>query len=89
MGSSGSAYSSQVTSVGATGVAEMATTTGSFSPAKAPRRTESQSGRDAGDATTGTTVSPVGDALFPLLGMALAFAGVVALRRRQRHRMTA
>ena len=83
MQGSGSAYSSQVTAVGATGVATMGAT--SSAPANAASRPhrEHASGRNAGDPTTGTDLSPIGDAVLPLLLMAAGFGLYTALRRRK------
>ena len=82
MQGSGSAYSSNVTAVGATSAASAATTTESYSPAKVggPRR--------AGDFgkptdTESDSESPIGDAVLPLSLMALAFCGVIYYRRRK------
>ena len=81
MQTSGSSLSSQVTEVGATAVSEMATTTSA--PANGPRRIGGASGRNPGDVSTGSTESPLGDALLPLLLFAAGFAGVVYKRRRK------
>ena len=83
MQGSGSAYSSQVTAVGATGVATLGVT--SSAPANAASRPhrEQASGRNAGDPTTGTDLSPLGDAVLPLLLMAAGFGLYTALRRRK------
>ena len=80
MQGSGSTYSPQVTEVGATSVVSEATTTESYSPAKAPsgpRKTlingpESDKGP-----------SPIGDAVLPMMLMAMLFAGVVYTRRKK------
>ena len=85
MQGTGSSYAPQVTSVGATAVSEMATTTETYSPAKAPGgpRKMGESGRNPGDVSTGSTESPIGDAVVPLLFLSLAFCGVIYLRRRK------
>ena len=78
---SGSNYAPQVNAVGATTVGEMATTTESYSPAKAssgPRRVF-----DLGGDTKPSEQSPIGDAVLPLLFLSLAFCGVIYLRRRR------
>ena len=83
---SGSTYSPQVNAVGATTASEMATTTSSYSPAKAPsgpRKIGDASGRNPGDVSTGSDQSPVGDAVLPLLLLALTYA-FFALRRKAR-----
>lgn len=80
MQGSGSTYSPQVTEVGATSVASEATTTESYSPAKAPsgpRRTL-VNGPESGQGP-----SPLGDAVLPLMLMAMLFAGVVYTRRKK------
>ena len=88
MKGSGSTYSSQVTAVGATGVSDMATTTESYTPAKGPRRAKMDESsdpwgqnQDGGDTTE--EGSPIGDAVLPLLLMAMLFAGVVYTRRKK------
>ena len=90
MQGSGSTYSPQVTEVGATSVASEATTTESYSPAKTPggpRRTSISNDEDEGwtprTDTEGTDLSPIGDAVLPLMLMAVAFCGVVYFRRRK------
>lgn len=90
MQGSGSTYSPQVTEVGATSVVSEATTTESYSPAKAPggpRRTSISNDEDEGwtprTDTEGTDLSPIGDAVLPLMLMAVAFCGVVYFRRRR------
>ena len=89
MQGTGSNYAPQVTAVGATGVSDMATTTDSYSPAKAPgrpRRTEANigdfDGTDDPD-TNKSTEFPIGDAVLPLMLFAGAFCGVVYFRRRK------
>ena len=84
MQGSGSAYSSQVTTVGATSVGGMATTTTAAAPSR-PRRTESSDPWSGGNETTEEKDegSPIGDALIPLTLLALAYALVVFLRKRK------
>ena len=80
MQGSGSAYSSQVTSVGATGVGSMATTT--YSPAAAasgPRRSKQPNTELLGDPG-----SPIGDALIPLLLCACMYLSVRVFLKRKR-----
>ena len=83
MQGSGSAYRSQVTAVGATGVAVLGAS--SSAPANAASRPhrEQASGRNAGEATTGSNQSPLGDAVLPLLLMAAGFGLYTAVRRRK------
>lgn len=80
MQGSGSTYSPQVTEVGATSVASEATTTESYSPAKAPSgpRKTLINGPESGKGP-----SPIGDAVLPLMLMALAFGAYVAIRKRR------
>jgi hypothetical protein len=75
----GSNYAPQVTAVGATDANSFATTTESYSPAKAPSgpRKTLINGPESGQGP-----SPVGDAVLPLLLMAMAFAGVIYFRKR-------
>ena len=90
MQTSGSTYTPQVTEVGATAVAGSATTTESYSPAKAPggpRKVEGVGGGEGGSGHsnpgTGDPGSPIGDAVLPLLFLSLTFCGVIYLRRRK------
>lgn len=81
MQGTGSSYAPQISAVGATTVSEMATTTESYSPAKVgPRRSKDDPGEVEPFIDPG---SPIGDAVLPLLFMALAFAGVVYYRRKR------
>ena len=80
MQGTGSNYAPQVTAVGATDVNSVATTTESYSPAKAPsgpRKTL------IGGPESGQGPSPLGDAVLPLLMMAMLFAGVTYYRKRR------
>ena len=88
MQGTGSSYAPQVTAVGAATVTEMATTTESYTPARGPRRAKmDESGdawgtnQDAGQ--TNDNSSPIGDAVLPLMLMAMLFAGVVYTRRKK------
>lgn len=86
MQGAGSTLSPNVQQVGAVHVSSMATTTESYSPAKAPgmmRREEGQDDRNPGEATTGSDQSPLGDAMWPMLLCAVVFCGVIALRRKR------
>ena len=85
MQESGSRYSSKVTPVGATGVGAMSSTSSSFAPAQAPSRPRraDEWGHNQDGGETGDNNSPIGDAVLPLMLMAFAFSGVVALRRRK------
>ena len=79
MQTSGSNYAPQVTNVGATTVTSNVTTTETYSPTNGPRRVIGTN-PDGGE---GSNDSPIGDAMLPLMLCALAFGGVVALRRRR------
>ena len=83
MQGTGSAYSSQVTTVGATGVAVMGASTSTPAHAPSGPLREQASGRNPGEATTGSNQSPLGDALIPLSLLALAYAAVIAFRKRK------
>lgn len=78
---SGSAYSPQVTEVGAACAASAAASTEASSPNKAPGgpRKDKILGPDSDYGHE----SPIGDAVLPLLLMAAAFAAVVAIRRKR------
>ena len=83
MQSSGSAYSSQVTPVGATSApSEATTTTASYAPRRpgSIRRDGFDTNTDPGTVDPG---SPIGDAMVPLLLMSVVFGGVIALRRKR------
>lgn len=81
---SGSAYSPQVTEVGATTVtSNVTTTTESYSPASGPNRGKKfDTGGDSGQGP-----SPVGEP-WVLAVFALVFGGVIALRRRVKELMS-
>ena len=80
MQGTGSAYAPQVMEVGAATVPTIATTTESYSPAKAP--SGPRRGFDIGGETGKSDEFPIGDAVLPLSLMALAFAGVIYFRKR-------
>ena len=80
MQGTGSSYAPQINAVGATTVGEMATTTESYSPTKAPNGPH-KAFDNPGDIGMGG--SPIGDAVLPLMLMALAFGGYVAIKRRK------
>ena len=82
MRTSGSAYSPQITAVGATTVSSMATTTETYSPAKAPG-SGPRKGFDTGAETQQSEEFPIGDAVLPLMICAAVFCGVIALRRKR------
>ena len=78
MQGAGSTLSPNVTTVGASSVSSMATTTETNSPAKAPggpRKIGPTHGED--------NPNPIGDAMLPLLLCALAFSGYIAIKRRK------
>ena len=73
-------YVAPVTAVGATSAAA------SYSPAKAPggpRKNNYNDLFDKGADTGQSSESPIGDAVLPLILMALAFGGFIAIRRRK------
>lgn len=72
-------YTAPITEVGSSSVGQMATTTGSAAKAPGGPRREKIEGAD----NDPSSQSPIGDAVLPLVLMALTFAGVVYLRRRQ------
>ena len=80
MQGTGSTLAPQVTAVGATSVGQMATTTST--PVKAPNgpRRVIEDNNDPGQLDEG---SPIGDAVLPLMLMAIAFAGYIAIRRKK------
>lgn len=81
MQGSGSAYGAQVTAVGATEVVSEATTTETYSPSNnGPRRAKKF---DTGADSDPSSEFPIGDALMPLMLMALAFGGYIAIKRRK------
>lgn len=81
MQGSGSAYSSQVTTVGAASVGNMATTT--YSPSNASSGPRRVIGTNPDGGPTNDTSAPIGDAVLPLLLMAAGFGLYTALRRRK------
>ena len=92
MQGSGSNYAPQVTAVGAASVpSEATTTTATYSPGKSGHIRRDSGGdpwgtnQDAGDTDTG---SPVGDALLPLLLMAMVYGVGCIVYRRKRQRNT-
>ena len=86
MQTSGSAYSSQVTEVGATVVESQATTTANYAPGR-PGHIRRETNDDAwgNNQDPGKTDNnpPIGDAMVPLLIMSVVFGGVIALRRKR------
>ena len=79
---SGSAYTSQVTEVGAEYAASAATTTETYSPNKAPSGPRRE--KILGPQDDPANQFPIGDAVLPLMLMAVAFAAIVAIRRKQK-----
>ena len=79
---SGSAYSPQVTAVGATTVTTTVTTTESYSPASSGPRRVIGTNPDGGE---GSEDSPIGDAMLPLLALAMVYGvGCMVYRRKRR-----
>ena len=84
---SGSNYSSQISEVGAVQVvSEAKTTTEVYSPAKAPGGPRREEGKIGGPDTNQSSESPVGDAVLPLMLMAISFCGIIYLRRQKASR---
>ena len=80
MQTSGSDYVPQINAVGAERAQPMATTTTTYSPANGPQRAKKfDTGGDSGQSSE----SPIGDAMVPLMLMAMLFAGVVYTRRKK------
>lgn len=85
MQASGSVLAPQVTAVGATGVAQQASTTTDYSASNVTGRSIRRSKENPTDpGTTTDTSSPLGDAVWPLMLMALAYLGVRVFFRRKR-----
>ena len=79
---SGSAYAPQVTAVGATAApSEATTTTANYSPGKSGNIRKGF--LDPANPGNQSNESPVGDAVLPLLLMAVAFTGVTYFRKRK------
>ena len=88
MQGSGSAYSAQVTAVGASEVTYMATTTTS-TPNNGPRRAKKGDddpleGFNTATETGQSGESPIGDAVLPLLLLACAYLGMRVFLKRKR-----
>jgi len=82
MQGSGSTYSPQVTSVGATDANSFATTTTeSYSPAKAPSGPR-KGFVDPSNPGSQSNEDPIGDAVLPLMLMSIAFGMFVYFRRK-------
>ena len=81
MQGAGSNYTPQVTAVGATSVPTIATTTESYSPNKAP--SGPRRGFDVGGEHGQSDEFPIGDAIVPMMLMAIAFGGYIAIRRKK------
>jgi len=82
MQGSGSAYSAQVTAVGAAEATDMATTTESYTPANGAHRAR----RDFIDPNNPGHQSeefPIGDAVLPLLLLACAYLIIRVMRRKE------
>ena len=81
---SGSAYSPQVTEVGATAVtSNVTTTTESYSPAKGPNRAKKDF-LDPANPGNQSNESPLSDAVLPLLLMAMMYSVWSMVYRRKR-----
>ena len=77
--SGASGYTAPITEVGSSSVGQMATTTGSAAKAPGGPRRDKIGGAD----DKPSSQSPVGDAVLPLVLMALTFAGVIYFRKRK------
>ena len=77
MQGTGSSYAPQVTAVGATGVSDMATTTESYSPAKAPGGPHRVAPKD------GDEDYPLGDAVLPLMLLLGVYCSILVIRRNK------
>lgn len=77
----GSNYTPQVTAVGATTAPTIATTTESYSPNKAP--SGPRRSFDVGGESGRSDEFPIGDAIVPMMLMAIAFGGYIAIRRKK------
>ena len=87
MQGSGSAYSAQVTAVGATEVLSEAKTTDSYSPNNGPRRAKKDENDPWGTNQQDDNQDegyPVGDAVLPLLLLACAYLGMRVFLKRKR-----
>jgi len=82
MRGTGSSYTPPVTTVGAVSAVSEATTTESYSPAKAPNGPRRVF--DLGGDTKPSDQSPIGDAVLPLLLMAAVYGVVCIVYRRKR-----
>jgi len=80
---SGSTLAPQVTTVGATAVAQQATTTADYTATTVGNKgihRELGHGTDAGNQSN---ESPIGDAVLPLMVFAMLFGGYIAWRKRR------
>ena len=87
MRGAGSTFTPQVTEVGATGAVSEATTTESYSPAKAPNGSRRIGNFDnIPEGGTQENSSPIGDAVVPLLALACVYMvySVAHVYRRKR-----
>lgn len=82
MQGSGSAYSAQVTAVGAAEVTDMATTTDGSNSSAPSKRKGKRDFEPVIETEEGDEGSPVGDAVLPLLLLACAYLGFRATRKR-------
>ena len=85
MQGSGSAYSSQVTAVGAVTVTDMATTTSSSSGPRRAKKGDDDDpwGTNTDPGITNDDSTPVGDAVLPLLLLACAYLGMRVFLNRK------
>ena len=83
MQGAGSTLSPNITTVGASSASSIATTTDSYAPAKAPGGPKRVIGTNQDGGVTTDNSSPIGDAMLPLMLMAIAFGAYIAIRRKK------
>lgn len=81
MQTSGSNYTPQINAIGATTAPSVATTTENYSPATTQGPNRAKKFDTGGDSGQGP--SPIGDAMLPLMLMAVVFGGAIAFRRKR------
>lgn len=81
MQTSGSNYTPQINAIGATTAPSVATTTENYSPATTQGLNRAKKFDTGGDSGQGP--SPIGDAMLPLMLMAVVFGRAIAFRRKR------
>lgn len=79
-----STYQPPITDVGATMAVSEATTTETYSPTRSQSTIRRSGNWGDGLDEYGQGPSPIGDAVLPLLLMAIAFVGITAIRRKRK-----